>query len=217
MLAAEADQGIAAVSRPKRLAPYIALVVAVVMALLFWVLAGSKPGGTERTTSHLLGKAAPTVRSTTLDGQPFDLSRRKGSWVVINFFDSTCIPCRAEHPELIKFAEQQRSFGAEGAELYTFINRDNQAAVRRWFADNGGDWPVITDDDGHIGVTFGVAKVPETFIVDPAGTVVVYYGGAITADQLSAELQRMRDASAAATPTAVSTASVSTTGVAANG
>jgi len=193
VLAAEADQGIAAVSRPKRLAPYIALVVAVVMALLFWVLAGSKPGGTERTTSHLLGKAAPTVRSTTLDGQPFDLSRRKGSWVVINFFDSTCIPCRAEHPELIKFAEQQRSFGAEGAELYTFINRDNQAAVRRWFADNGGDWPVITDDDGHIGVTFGVAKVPETFIVDPDGVVRVRWAGQVDAITLSQLVQQQRD------------------------
>ena len=39
--------------------------------------------------------------------QPFDLARRKGSWVVLNFFNSTCAPCKAEHPELVEFTEQQ--------------------------------------------------------------------------------------------------------------
>ena len=186
----------------RRVAPFVALGVAVVLAALFWVLAGSKPGESDTAGSRLLGQPAPAVHSTTLDGTNFDLSRRKGSWVVINFFDSTCVPCKAEHPELIKLVAQQRSLGAEGAELYTIINRDSQQAVRAWFADNGGDWPVVTDDDGHIGVSFGIAKVPETWIIDPNGTVAVRYAGTVTADQVSAQLQQMRQAAAAPASTA---------------
>lgn len=182
----------------RRVAPFIALAVAVVLGLLFWVLAGSKSGDIEDSTTYLSGRPAPAVRSTTLAGSSFDLSRRKGSWVVLNFFDSTCVPCKAEHPELIKFVDQQRGLGTDGAELYTIINNDSQDAVRKWFADNGGDWPVVTDDDGHIAVSFGIAKVPETWVIDPAGTVVVRYPGAITADRLSRDIQQLRSAEAGA-------------------
>ena len=56
-----------------------------VLVALFWVLASSSSGPTDKVgliDSPLLGRPAPAVRSTTLDGTPFDLARRKGSWVV---------------------------------------------------------------------------------------------------------------------------------------
>ncbi|CAN5612699.1 hypothetical protein BH10ACT2_BH10ACT2_08690 [soil metagenome] len=181
----------------RRIAPIIVLVVAALLGGLFWVLAGSKA---ENDTSgiiksHLLGKPAPSVRSTTLDDQPFDLSRRKGSWVVLNFFNSTCIPCVAEHPELVRFAEQQTVLGADGAELYTVLQFGNRLdSVRAFFDKSEGDWPVVRDDDGAINVSFGVAQVPETFIIDPDGIVRLRWAGAIDAETLTTLLQQQRAA-----------------------
>ncbi len=181
----------------RRVAPIIVLVVAVALAALFVVLATSASGPTDRLgviDSPLLDRAAPTVRSTTLDGKPFDLSRRKGSWVVINFFNSTCIPCRAEHPELVKFVGQQQGFGSAGAELYTVLQyKDDIKNVRNFFITRGGDWPIVRDDDGLINVDFGVAQVPETFIVNPAGVVVLRWAGPIDADTLSRLVQQQRE------------------------
>ena len=91
----------------RRLAPFVSLGAAVVLAALFVVLANSKADKPDVTSSFLYGKPAPAVVSTTLDGETFDLSRRKGSWVVLNFFQSTCLPCKAEHPELVAFVAQQ--------------------------------------------------------------------------------------------------------------
>lgn len=179
-----------AAPRRRRVAPWIALVVAVVLIGLFVVLAGADPERTDATTGFLVGKPAPSVKSTTFDGQEFDLSRRKGSWVVLNFFDSDCIPCKQEHPELVRFAEQQAQPGAIGAELYTVVNDDSDANVREWFAANGGDWPILHDDDGAIAVSFGVAQIPETWIVDPNGTVVARWGRATSAVEITAVLQR---------------------------
>ena len=51
--------------------------------------------------SPLIGRPAPEATGTLDDGTSFDLSRRKGSWVVLNFFDPTCVPCIQEHPELV--------------------------------------------------------------------------------------------------------------------
>lgn len=175
----------------RRLAPIVVLVVGAVLAGLLWVLVGR--GDTAAAVKSFPNKPAPSVRSVTLDGDAFELSRRKGSWVVVNFFDSTCVPCRAEHPQLLTFVQQQRSLGVAGAEFYTIVNRDSNQAVADFFATYGGDWPIIRDDDGSIGVGFGVFKVPETFIIDPNGVIVVRYAGQTTADELSLTLQQLRD------------------------
>ena len=181
----------------RRIAPIIVLVVAAVLGGLFWVLASSK---SENDTSgvvdsHLLGRTAPSVRSTTLDDEPFDLARRKGSWVVLNFFNSTCVPCIAEHPELVAFAEQQAALGADGAELYTILQfGDRIDSVRAFFDERDGDWPVVRDDDGGINVSFGVAQVPETFIIDPDGIVRLRWAGPIDAGTLATLVQQQRAA-----------------------
>jgi cytochrome c biogenesis protein CcmG/thiol:disulfide interchange protein DsbE len=176
----------------RRVAPFISLAVAVVVAALFVVLASGKAEKPDIVSSFLIGKPAPAVASTTLDGNAFDLSRRKGSWVVLNFFQSSCLPCKAEHPELVSFAAQQSAI-TDGAELYTVVWDDSIDAVRAWFADHGGAWPIVTDDNGSIATAFGVAKVPETWIIDPSGIIVGRYI-AITADSLATDLQRFRQA-----------------------
>jgi cytochrome c biogenesis protein CcmG/thiol:disulfide interchange protein DsbE len=179
--------------RGRRVAPFISLAAAAVLAALFIVLANSKSEKPATTSSCLLGRSAPAVVSTTLDGKPFNLSRRKGSWVVLNFFSSYCLPCKSEHPELVAFAAQQASI-ADGAELYTVVKDDSDAAVTKWFAEQGGKWPIVKDDNGSISTDFGVAQVPETWIIDPSGIVVQRYPGAITADSLATALQLLRQA-----------------------
>lgn len=171
-------------SPSRRVAPFIVLVVALVLAGFFWILIGAKTGESDSADSPLLGRPAPVVKTTTLDGKPFDLQRRKGSWVVLNFFNSTCVPCVQEHPELMKFADEQAKL-SDGAEFYTVVWDDSRGAVQKFFARNGGNWPVLTDEDASISVAFGVAKVPETWIIDPNGFVVQRLIGGTTDDQLT--------------------------------
>lgn len=178
-------------SERTRIAPFVVLGVAVVMIGLVVVLLGGDDKGTPRVTA--MAKPAPAAASTTLDGAPFELSRRKGSWVVLNFFNSTCAPCRAEHPELVRFHEQQRQLGLAGAELYTVVfDNDSDDAVRRYFDEFGGDWPIVRDPDGTIGVAFGVFQVPETWVIDPDGVIRLRFVGQITADELSLTVQQLR-------------------------
>ena len=170
----------------RRLVP----VVAAVLVAFFIVLAVSKPRGEADVSSPLIGNPAPAVQSTLVDGGDFDLARRKGSWVVLNFFNSTCVPCRNEHPELVKFADQQATIDG-GAELFTVVNDDSDAAVTAFFDKNGGEWGKVRDPDGTIAVAFGVAKVPETWVIDPSGFVRMRVAGEVTASLLSTRLAAM--------------------------
>ena len=182
----------------RRVAPLLVLVVALVMAGLFVVLIGAKSGDeAESNYTPLLGKPAPAVQTTTLDGQSFDLQRRKGSWVVLNFFDSTCVPCVQEHPALVEFARQQAD-RPDGAELYTVVfNNDRASNVSEFFAENDGFWPVLEDSTSEIQVSFGVAKVPETWVIDPSGVVVFRTIAKVTADSLTRALAELRASYAA--------------------
>ena len=49
--------------------------------------------------------------ASTLDGAAFDLSSRRGSWVVLNFFASWCEPCKQEDAELVRFASAAAGAG----------------------------------------------------------------------------------------------------------
>ena len=171
----------------KRVAPVIASIVGVIMLGFLWVLVTADPNTSSEADSPLLGQPAPAVSTTTLDGENFVLSYRKGSWVILNFFNSTCVPCIAEHPELVAFADRE-SRTSNPAELYTVINDDSDDAVRAFFAKNGGDWQKVRDSDGAISVAFGVAKVPETWIVDPNGYVRLRVAGLITTGLLDEQL-----------------------------
>jgi cytochrome c biogenesis protein CcmG/thiol:disulfide interchange protein DsbE len=174
----------------------VALAVAVLVTGLVVVLASaSSGGGTTTSASPLLGRPAPEAIGELDDGRPFDLSRRKGSWVVLNFFTADCVPCMQEHPELVEFAAQQEALGADGAELYSVVVNDTREDVEQFFADRGGEWPIVYPADAAaIDVAFGVAAVPETWIVDPDGVVRVRMISKVTAEELNVTMQQLREA-----------------------
>ena len=177
---------------PRRVAPFVAGAVAVVLAVLFGVLLVVEPSS-DTAETVLLDRAAPAAVGETSDGAVFELSRRRGSWVVLNFFTSTCIPCRNEHPELIEFVDQQRSLGVNGAEFYTIVQNDDPADVAAFFEEFGGDWPVVFDVDYSFQNGFGVAQVPETWIIDPNGIVRGRVISEVSAGFLSTSIQNLRE------------------------
>lgn len=183
-------------ARPRRVAPLVVGGVAVVLAALFWVILSAGGSSTDFTRSPLLGKPAPASQGEFADGSTFDLSRRKGSWVVLNFFTHNCVPCVREHPDLVAFVDQQRALGNDGAEFYSIVRDSTQDEVDAFFAERGGDWPIVYDSDFEFSNDFGVALVPETWIIDPNGVVRRRIPSEVDGDQLSLLMQALREGAA---------------------
>lgn len=163
----------------------VGVVLALLLALLGWQVA---VGDGDDVRSELVGRAAPAVAGTAIDGTVVDIDRYRGSWVLVNFFATWCVPCIREHPELVEFAERH---GPDGpgvpVEVISVAFDDNADAITTFFAQRGGDWPVLAEGTGSIALDFGVRGVPESFLVSPAGQVVaVFYG--VTADALDAAI-----------------------------
>ena len=180
-------------ARRRPVAPIVVAAVTVVAALLFWILLTAGGDRAPSAATPLLDQPAPAAVGTYADGAMFDLSRRKGSWVVLNFFTHNCIPCIQEHPELIDFVDQQRNLGSQGAEFYSIVQTSTRTQVEAYFAEHGGDWPVVYDDDYDFQIEFGVVQVPETWILDPNGVVRGRWIGEVDAELLGSNLQTMRE------------------------
>lgn len=181
-----------------RTALVAASVIAVLVALLVAVLATRDPSTERVTQSPLIGRLAPAIAGTTLDGDQFDLSELRGRWVVVNFFATWCIPCIEEHPELVAFDEDHATTG--DASVVSVLFDDEADRARAEFEKRGGDWPVVIDDEGAVGVAYGVARVPESFLVAPDGTVVQRLVGGVTRAHLDNLLEQYEAAAAEATP-----------------
>lgn len=178
------DDGLASPPGGTRFALVASIVAAVVVFLLVVVLATRDPSTARATQSPLLGQVAPTTEGVTLDGERVALSDFRGRWVMLNFFASWCTPCKTEHPQLAAFHAVHRQAGDAVLVAVTFDNRAEDA--RAFFEENGGGWPVIDDPDNAIGVAYGVAQVPETFVIAPSGIVVQRFAGAVTQADLEA-------------------------------
>jgi cytochrome c biogenesis protein CcmG/thiol:disulfide interchange protein DsbE len=175
---------------PRRGVALTALAVAVVCAVFFVVLVVAKTTS-DTAKTELLGQAAPPIDGVTLDGRRFDLAARRGSWIVLNFFATWCTPCRGEHPELLRFNQTHEQSGVELVSIADAT--DTKAAVEDFVNQNGGagDWPIVTDPSSQVRISYGVAKTPETWIVDPDGVVRARVITSVTAAKLVDLLQRV--------------------------
>jgi cytochrome c biogenesis protein CcmG/thiol:disulfide interchange protein DsbE len=167
---------------------WVSLAVAVVAAVLVAVLATSGPASQVNAKSPLIGKPAPPIGGPNLlayAGAPatVNLAGPPGHWVLVNFAASWCVPCQQEMPQLLTFAARHATAG--DAQIITVAyQQGDEGALASYFKSRQVAWPVI--DDNEAKVSYGVTGIPESYLIDPQGTVVAKLVNGVVADQLDA-------------------------------
>ena len=155
------------------LAPALALLI-----LAGWFAVALKPGRDPAfVPSALIDKPTPAFDLPGLvDGEP-GLSRADlvGQVSLVNVFASWCLPCRVEHPVLMRLARE------EGIPVYGLNWKDKPAAASAWLAELGNPFLRIgVDATGRAGIDWGVYGVPETYVVDAAGVIRLKHVGPLS-------------------------------------
>ncbi|HJU01277.1 MAG TPA: TlpA disulfide reductase family protein [Actinomycetes bacterium] len=90
----------------------------------------------------------------------------RGSVLVVNFWASWCVPCRAEQPELNKVAAAYRGRGVALVGVDVNDQVDSARAYTREFA---VAYPSLVDPQGELAARSGVPGLPTTIVLDRDG------------------------------------------------
>lgn len=168
--------------RGRHASRWAALGLSLVLVAFVALLATRDPAQSTVAPSPLEGKVAPTISQRDLDGTQVTLESFRGRWVVVNFFATWCVPCQREHPALKAFAEAH----PDDAQVVAVLFDDDPERAKRFFEENGGDWPVLVDPSGKVSLAYGVRGPPESFLITPDGVVAVRLVGEVSAAGLEA-------------------------------
>jgi cytochrome c biogenesis protein CcmG/thiol:disulfide interchange protein DsbE len=148
----------------------------ILLSISGMALLGTLSGNRDVTQlpSVLIGKTPPQTDLPLLsDPTAFlDFSAVSGEVAVINFFASWCAPCRAEAPALEALSQQMPVIGIS----YKDRPEDTQAFLRQY----GNPFNQIgIDFYGQAALRWGLYGVPETYILNKQGQIILRHAGPI--------------------------------------
>lgn len=100
----------------------------------------------------------------------------RGGVSLVNVWGTWCPSCRAEHKEMVRLAKR------EGIKIIGMNWRDDRATAIQYLRAYGNPYAVIAmvGETDPLIVNWGVVGAPETFIIDPEGTIRYKHTGPIS-------------------------------------
>jgi len=119
----------------------------------------------------------PTFKAKGFNSNSYLDSKKifeKDIFYIVNIWASWCVPCRTEHPLLMRLSKNQ------SVKLIGLNYRDNLNNAKKFINEFGNPYSqIIIDNDGDLSVEFGAYGVPETFIIDKNKRVIKRFIGPI--------------------------------------
>lgn len=155
----------------------------IVLSIALFVGLGLNP---RLIPSALIGQQAPTADLPPLPGKEPGLiaaDLAKGQVTLVNVWASWCGPCRAEHPQLMQLAQMG------GVRMIGINHKDTEANALKFLAELGDPYHAVgVDQMGRVSIEWGVYGIPETFIVDGAGRIVLKHVGPMYPEDLTGKI-----------------------------
>jgi thiol-disulfide isomerase/thioredoxin len=143
-------------------------------------------GGGGSDTEATLTKAtkAPDTALTRFDGSTVTLSDFRGQKLLVNFFASSCIPCKKEMPAL------QRVHQRLGDDV-TFIGiavQDDPEAAQELIDKTGVSYDLAQDRTGTLLRKIGGVGLPTTVFVGGDGTILERHTGELSEQEITQKI-----------------------------
>jgi cytochrome c biogenesis protein CcmG, thiol:disulfide interchange protein DsbE len=108
----------------------------------------------------------------------------RGIPVVMNFWASWCVPCKAEAPRLVASAKAHA-----GEVVFLGVDvQDFESDARRFLERYRTNYVSVRDGGDSIYSAYGLTGIPETYYLDRSGRVVAHSIGEVTPEELEASI-----------------------------
>ena len=135
--------------------------------------------------AHAVTPVQPTLKVTTLDGQPFDLEAQRGRWVIVNFWATWCVPCIKEMPDISRFVTSHKNVAAIGLAY----EDSDKADIEAFLVKHPVSYPIAQVTMDNPPKDFESPRgLPTTYLIDPDGKVARRCVGPVTEQSLGAAI-----------------------------
>ncbi len=145
-----------------------------------WI-AGTLVTGARSRKEAVASPAVLDLSFRDFGGAPVDLGRERGRVVVLNFWATWCPACRAELPDLSRFATEERGHCVD----VVGVTAESPAVVAGFITRFPLSYPIVQSLPG-LEQELGVDVLPTTFILDADGRITRRIEGATSAEHLRA-------------------------------
>jgi len=112
------------------------------------------------------------------NGKELKLSDYRGSVVFLNFWYTTCVPCRQEMPDM---EAMNKAFKDRKFKMIPISVDTNFEDVKQFYQDfKLTSMPMFLDPGKQIATRYNIYKFPETYIIDGNGIVLKHYIGGMS-------------------------------------
>lgn len=167
---------------------WVAIGVGTLVALFGVVLSTQVGSSPQYSGGPILNRKAPGFDLPVLDGdgKRVDLASLAGKSVIVNFWNSWCIPCQEETPALTAF--WARHAADPDVAMVGIVRDDTTGEVRSYVKEHGLGYTVALDPKGEAALAYGTTGQPETYAISPSGVVTGKQLSRVSVDDLEALL-----------------------------
>src|SRR6185369_778437 len=129
----------------------------------------------------------PDISLKDLKGTTVNLSRYNGTIILLNFWATWCIPCRAEIPELVKWQKKYQSKGLQIIGItYPPANRQR---VLNFIRKNRVNYPILAGTKKTKALFDPGETLPITVVIDKAGNIKARIEGVIFDEEFDEKIK----------------------------
>ena len=142
-----------------KISPFI---YTIIFLIIFFVLYKGLQNSNIYTPNLKMEKNIPSFKAKIFENGNFVSEKifQKDKFYLLNIWASWCVPCRDEHPFLVKLGYQNN------IEIIGLNYKDKKDNAKKFLKELKNPYKVIlSDKDGTIAIEWGAYGVPETFLI----------------------------------------------------
>lgn len=128
--------------------------------------------------------SSPLIPLNSNSSQAMSLGSLKGKVVLVDFWATWCVPCRASFPI---YEGLHKKYASQGLVIVGVNNEDDAEAVKNFYTNLEITFLIVKDENNALGKLMNPEKMPTSYILDRQGSIVYTHPGFFSGDEVEIE------------------------------